>query len=218
MKINSLAFLVAILGLTVACQQGVEYQPQQQRTSAANAVPGVGEDENGDHTTKEEEALASEEPAPVDEEAEPVEQAPPPGSTELSQADILKLDMVQVRGSGDLEEGSADFAKRYTDPNGKPLNDQANLLTLRQGQTLQVCNDGANENLRIHTNGEPFPHGGNIAPGACTNYALNDVVVGNGNNIYDHNLGGNNNNRVYSIYITVITDAEAQQIIAAAGQ
>jgi hypothetical protein len=130
----------------------------------------------------------------------------------LTKADILSLANVTINGNGGLEEDSADFAKRYVDPNGKPLNAEANRLTLMVGQTLSVCNDAdADGNLRVHTNGQPFPHGANIQPGDCAEYTLSRTFQATPNNFYDHNLGQG----AYSIFIEVISEAEAADIINA---
>jgi hypothetical protein len=133
----------------------------------------------------------------------------------LSQADILMLDTVTIRGNGGLRENSPNFANRYTDPNGKPLNNAANTLVLKVGQVLNVCNDdAASAGLAIHTNGTPFPHGRNIRAGSCAEHRVRRTFNANGTNIYDHNLGGSFASRAYPIYIKVVSESEAESIIA----
>lgn len=133
----------------------------------------------------------------------------------LSKAEILLLDTVTINGNGGLRESSTGFENRYTDPNGKPLNDASNPLVLKVGQVLNVCNDaGASAGLAIHTNGTPFPHGRNISAGSCAEHRIRSTFNSSGSNMYDHNLGGSFGSRAYPIYIKVISESEAESVIS----
>lgn len=138
-----------------------------------------------------------------------------PETQVLSQAEILLLDTVTIKGNGGLQENSPGFENRYTDPNGKPLNNASNPLVLKVGQVLNVCNDAsARAGLAIHTNGTPFPHGRNIGPGSCAEHRIRSTFNSSGSNLYDHNLGGSFVSRAYPIYIKVVSESEAEAIIS----
>lgn len=212
MKIPLTGTLAMLFAFSIGCQNAPEYAGARQNT--AQAVIG---DEDHAPSTAEEEANEIEENLVAVEDVQSEVEENVVEDNSLSPADILRLDVVEITANGDVGANSsaAELGLRYTDPNGLPLNDPANMLTLKQGQTFQVCNNGQTGNVRIHTNGQPFGHGANIPAGSCTDYTLNSTVTGSGNNIYDHNLGGPNGNRVVPIYIRVVSEAEAQDIIAA---
>jgi hypothetical protein len=206
-QIGGLAVVVSGL----ACSQGVRYEKaessyQKSSNNSADFAAIDGQDsQNADSLVSDLEDLEGQ-------EEKTAEDAGKEKNTMLTKADILSLANVTINGNGGLEEDSADFAKRYVDPNGKPLNAEANRLTLMVGQTLSVCNDAeADGNLRVHTNGQPFPHGANIQPGDCTEYTLSGTFQATPNNFYDHNLGQG----AYSIFIEVISEDEAADIINA---
>lgn len=156
------------------------------------------------------------ETAELDDTQQPQQEPFVPQETQtISKAEILLLDTVTINGNGGLQESSPNFENRYTDPNGKPLNDASNPLVLKVGQVLNVCNDAdARAGLAIHTNGTPFPHGRNISPGSCADHRIRSTFTSSGSNMYDHNLGGRFGSRAYPIYIKVISESEAQAVIS----
>lgn len=206
-KIGGLAVIVSGL----ACSQEVSYErPKSSLKKSADSKSDFAAIEGQD--SQREDALASGQQELGSEQENASDDAGQKENRMLTKADILSLANVTINGNGGLEEDSADFAKRYVDPNGKPLNAEANRLTLMVGQTLSVCNDAdADGNLRVHTNGQPFPHGANIQPGDCAEYTLSRTFQATPNNFYDHNLGQG----AYSIFIEVISEAEAADIINA---
>lgn len=201
---------LAIIISGLACSQEVRYDQAESRHQKSSngqsnfaAIDGL-DSQSEDVLVAEQDSLEDSNDQAADEQNE---------NTMLTKADILSLANVTITGNGGLDEDSADFAKRYVDPNGNPLNAEVNRLTLSEGQTLSVCNDAqADGNLRVHTNGQPFPHGANIQPGDCTEYTLSGTFQATPNNFYDHNLGQG----AYSIFIEVISEDEAAEIINAA--
>lgn len=175
--------------------------------------PNVGPNE--DHPPSKDEVLVSNESFDNDLTQEDASSNLGQQQANLALKDILQLDVVTITGNGGLVQGSANFDDRYLNPNGLPLNKPENELTLQVGQTLSVCNaESAERGLVIHTNGAPFRHGSTIRPGACKDYRVGRTFQGNGNNMYDHNLGGAFGNRAYPIYLKVIGNEEAQKIIS----
>lgn len=80
----------------------------------------------------------------------------------------------------------------FTIPAGtgnKPWNDAATTVETFIGQTLEIKN-GDTVTHRLHTNGRPFPHGNNIAPGASGNYVIAQSYSRAANGaVYDHIAG-----------------------------
>jgi hypothetical protein len=214
MRLSLLALFAFLFGL-IGCQPGVEYTPQNQSQGVSTNEESSSNVEEEQQVQEEQEQqkedVAEEEPA-EEEVAEEV-----PENTEMTPGEILALNDVVIEGNGDMlledpDANAAAFATAYTDPNGKPLNDVANELTLKEGQLFTVCNNGTTEPLRVHTNGEPFPHGSDVDPGQCVAHEIEANSAGfvaNANNFYDHN------EEAYELKIRVVSDAEAQQIIAA---
>lgn len=217
MKVQGSLVLVTLAMAATGCSATIEYNPQS-RPSSADAAKGAASQEVEVDHPRSKDIVEVTPVAPEEEEMDAGQAEEVQPSEKLSQADILALDNVKIEGNGDLLENSPEFAKRYVGPNGEPLNVPENTLTLRQGQTLSVCNaENAQNGIQIHTNGSrPFPHGARIDANECVEYSLDQLVEANGNNIYDHLLGGANNNRDYPIFINVISDEDAQAIIDAA--
>lgn len=196
---------ILMLGFTVvACQEGPTFNNTVSDDDKGYAIVGPEED----HPPVGSDQKYPTQPSTSESKKEDVINTSNEGLTE---SDILQLDVVTINGNGGLVKGSADFDQRYLDPNGKPLNNPDNALTLKVGQTLSVCNQSsATRGLTIHTNGSPFPHGRNISPGSCKDYQVGREFRANGNNMYDHNLGGRFGDRDYPIYVNVISAEEAK--------
>ncbi|NRA67749.1 MAG: hypothetical protein HRU19_24925 [Pseudobacteriovorax sp.] len=217
MKLNMIVLPLLVIGL-VACSEEFEFSPAQEDI-AESADNSTGSDDAVGTTQPEgtEPEVVEEEVVEEEVEETPEEEVVVEDPNALpTQADILQLPAftLRINSNAAIEADGLRYTKFINETIEPTSLVMPDTLTLMLGQTLNVCNDGQ-ENIRIHTGGRPFPHGANIAPGACTEYTIAGDTGPTNNSVYDHNLGRNSNNY---FRMNIVDQAGADAIIAAAAQ
>lgn len=70
-----------------------------------------------------------------------------------------------------------------------PWNTQATMITVKVGDTVHIVNDDT-VNHRLHTDGEPCPHGPEMTPGQSYDCVVDAPFDPNDNGpLYDHDFG-----------------------------